>query len=205
MPAQWQYKMFVGSKEHSDLTDQQLIGKYKQSENKEWVGILFMRYTHLVYSVCYKYLKDEDEAKDFTMQVFEQLLGKLLEHEVSNFKGWLHMVVKNHCLMHLRKVKSIRGHQKKYKEITPAHVESDFDEHPNIEFEKEAKIRNLELAMNDLNQKQKTCISLFYLQKLSYQEVADRTGFTLKEVKSYIQNGKRNLKIILTKLYEQQG
>ena len=54
-------------------------------------------------------------------------------------------------------------------------------------------------SLEELNPEQKQCLILFYLEKKSYQEISENTGFSLMQVKSYIQNGKRNLKILLDK------
>lgn len=180
------------------------------------VGELFQRYTHLVFGVCMKYLKDEDEAKDGVMQIFEKILTDLHRHNVDNFKGWLYMVAKNHCLMYFR--------SKKIHVELPRHLTDDFgndnysddstfqpehDGSPGMPVElvsnlhlngedKEKQLTLMESAIKELKEGQKICIELFYLQEKSYEEVAKMTGYTMKEVKSYIQNGKRNLKIIMT-------
>ena len=56
--------------------------------------------------------------------------------------------------------------------------------------------------MELLNPEQKQTVELFYLQEKSYKEIVDQTGFSMNDVKSYIQNGKRNLKIMLSKTDE---
>ena len=196
-----------------DCPDSELIQKFKETSNNEIIGELFQRYTHLVFGVCMKYLKDEDEAKDGVMQIFEKLITDLHRHNVDNFKGWLYMVAKNHCLMYFR--------SKKIHVELPRHLTGDFGDDNNSDestFQSEQDGMNMELVSNvhlngedkekqltlmesaikELKEGQKICIELFYLQEKSYEEVAKMTGYSMKEVKSYIQNGKRNLKIIMT-------
>ena len=178
--------------------DEELIELYKSCKGNEGVGILFKRYTHMVYAVCMKYLKDEDVSKDAVSQIFEKLLTDLKKHEIQFFKGWLHTVVKNHCYMQLRtKPKEVSG-------MAPYVMETDGGLHqgaPSLEEkqEEELKLQQMEAALTKLDQHQQQCIQLFYLEQKCYQEVATITGFTLNQVKSYIQNGKRNLKIIMLK------
>lgn len=180
------------SRNLSSLPDLELIAKYKAEEACSLVGILFERYTHLVFGVCMKYLSDEAESKDAVMQIFEKLLTDLKIHEVENFKSWLYSVTKNHCLMFLRKNKTRQKHEKEFFENSETNIVEFVDElHLNNKNNEEAKLDN---AIAKLNIKQKKCIELFYLQEKSYKEVADITGFSLKQVKSFIQNGKRNLK-----------
>ncbi|MEZ4828130.1 MAG: sigma-70 family RNA polymerase sigma factor [Bacteroidia bacterium] len=181
------------------LSDEELVNGYKESGDTAFVGELFERYTHLVYLVCMKYLKDELESEDMAMRIFEKLLTELKKYEVRSFKYWLHTVTKNQCLIWLDKSKRAREKADHYLETTPGFVESQevlslLGEGDSME----KKLIRLESAIESLNEEQRICVELFYLHQKSYQEVADQTGFSMKQVKSYIQNGKRNLKITLS-------
>ena len=176
-------------------TDQQLLDNFKKDRNNEWLGMLFERYTLLCYGVCRKYLRNEHEAKDCVQQIFLKAITELHKYEVRYFKSWLYMVAKNHCLMKLRE-----------KQGKPAPVPSEevlADEaDPASKYthlEKERKLDLLGESLEELNSEQKQCVTLFYLSKKSYQEIAVETGFSVMQVKSYIQNGKRNLKHLLEK------
>ena len=184
----------MGLQDLSHLTDQELIAGYKANADKAFVGELFRRYTHLVFGVCVKYLRDEDEAHDAVMQIVEKLFEDLKKHEIKQFKSWLHTVAKNHCLMHLRSKKSETQKAQELKKDWPVVMESDTESHLN----KEVQLDRLEEGIQQLKDEQKICIELFYLKEKCYQEVASITGYDLNQVKSFIQNGKRNLKLILT-------
>jgi len=146
-----------------------------------------------------KYLKNEDRSKDAVMQIFEKLFTDLLKHKVENFKPWLHMVVRNHCLGLLRKDQSLKKNEITYKtEFDFMEIED--DEHLISENKHEKNITNLGNALKQLKTEQKECVELFYIQEKSYNEITDLTGYPIKKVKSYIQNGKRNLKLILEKM-----
>ncbi|MEO8150045.1 MAG: sigma-70 family RNA polymerase sigma factor [Bacteroidia bacterium] len=177
--------------------DLQLIALYINDDDKEALGILFERHSMLAYGVSMKYLKDEDESKDAVMQVFEKLMVDLKKYKVENFRAWLHTVVKNHCLMYLR---SHAAKEQRYEEVQNYLSESvETENQLHLAIEKEQKLSSLEVAMTYLNEQQQKCIQLFYLREKSYEEVAVETGYTMNEVKSFIQNGKRNLKIIMEK------
>jgi RNA polymerase sigma factor (sigma-70 family) len=175
----------------ASLSDEELIARYKQSEDNAYIGELYKKYTHLVLGVCMKYLRDREEAKDAVMQIFEKLMSDLKKHEVANFRGWLHMVAKNHCLMKLRNKTQMLDIDQ-LRESSDNVVEFNYDLHPVNE--SEMQLGNLEEAISCLDEDQRKCVELFYLKERSYKDVADATGFTLNQVKSYIQNGKRNLK-----------
>lgn len=196
--------MFFKKKPNIDqYSDQELIQHFQKNGDNALVGVLFKRYTHLVFGVSLKYLKAEEAAKDMTMQVFEKLLLKLKDQPVENFKSWLHVLTRNECLMHLRKQKvrgtdntiSLNGNH--FMEIEPV-------AHPNEEDPLEGDLNKLETCIGKLKTEQEACIRLFYLEKKSYQEIEQQTGYELKKVKSYVQNGRRNLKICVESLREQE-
>jgi len=167
-------------------TDNELILLYKEKGDLAIVGELFMRYSSLVYGVCLKYLKDRDEAKDMAMQMFEKLSVTIKGHEIENFKSWLYVSTRNQCLMQIRREKG------KFKV-----VENSLLLHLTVENELEDDLTRLEKCISKLAEGQKQCVELFYLQEKCYKEIADTTGFDLNKVKSFIQNGKRNLKICM--------
>jgi len=181
-------------------TDMELLRLYKESGELEYWGELYARYTSLVYGVCLKYLKDRDEAKDAMMQLFEKLVASLLTHDVENFKSWLYITARNHCLMQLRaqkaKPSSISFPEGK-QGFSPELVENQFLLHLDEEPEMEQNLSKLEKCIDQLVNDQRQCVRLFYLQEKCYKEITGLTGFDLNKVKSYIQNGKRNLKICM--------
>jgi RNA polymerase sigma factor (sigma-70 family) len=182
---------------YDHITDQELLEYYSNDGNQEWIGILLQRYTLLLLGVCMKYLKDETEAKDCVQQIFLKVLTEIPKYKIEYFKSWLYMVAKNHCLMRLRD----KG-AKTVKELTDQYVaEQETDKQDVIANEQTYNL--LEEAIGELNEEQRLCVNLFYLQKKSYQQIAEQTGYSLMQVKSYIQNGKRNLKIILERKLKQ--
>lgn len=176
------------------FSDQELIYKYKTTGELTYLGELFIRYQTLVYGVCLKYLRDRDLAKDAVMQLFEKLNNTLKTHEIENFKSWLYTTTRNHCLMQIR-----AGKGKFTEEFVPERVENQYLLHPEEEQELEGNLNKLEKCIETLISEQKQCVTLFYLEEKCYKEIAEKTGFELNQVKSYIQNGKRNLRICLEK------
>jgi RNA polymerase sigma-70 factor (ECF subfamily) len=173
----------------STLSDIELIVNYKTSGDKQLVGELFKRYTNFVFSVCMKYLKNSYDSEDATMQIFEKIFTDLQRFEVANFKSWLHVIAKNYCMMKLRKPN---------REIyTDNFVEKDFDLHHEAANEKEQQLLALEKAIAELPADQRNCVELFYINQKSYKEITQQTGYDYNKVKSYIQNGKRNLQLKL--------
>ncbi len=169
-----------------------MVAAYKAGGDLAVLGTLYNKYMHLVFGVCLNYLKDEELSKDAVMQIFEELVVKLKIHEVQNFKSWLHVLTRNHCLMALRKTS-----RHTMVSLEDSFVENTGFVHLDVDDTKETKLTVMEKCMETLPEEQRVSVDLFYLQEKCYKEVADITGYDMQKVKSYIQNGKRNLKICI--------
>ncbi len=176
------------------ISDQQLLEYFYADRNNHWLGILLQRYTLLLFGVCMKYLKNEEEARDSVQQIFLKVITELHKYRVDYFKSWLYMVAKNHCLMKLRSKPGRLTETREQMAVTPEE-----DNSIPILVEKDRQLELMNDSLQELNNEQKLCVTLFYLEKRSYQEITEQTGFTMMQVKSHIQNGKRNLKILLEK------
>ena len=177
-----------------NLDDTEIVNLVKEG-NTDALGELFQRYSPLIMGLSLKYFKNVQEAEDLMMILFEKLPGKLKKGEVKNFKNWLYSVCRNECLMELRKKKVETGDLEKVE----FGIENESAQLLEEALQKEDMIAALETALLELNEEQRICVDLFYLKKTSYDEITSKTGYPLKKVKSYIQNGKRNLKLILEK------
>jgi RNA polymerase sigma factor (sigma-70 family) len=190
---------FRRSHKKSHFTDEELIHQYQLTRDTFYIGELYQRYTHLVYGMCLKYFKEEEDSKDAVMQIFEKLLQVLKTQEVTKFQPWLHVLVRNYCLMELRKRKTRdTTYLDPLAEVNPGILNTTQEDN----FPLEEQLQQLENGLYHIPEAQRTCIELFYLQKKCYQEIAAITGYNLNKVKSYIQNGKRNLKIYLEKQHD---
>lgn len=177
------------------LSDEDLLARYRATGELAWLGRLFERYAELVYGVCLKYCRDEQEAEDAAMAVFEQLVAKVREHEVHNFKSWLHVLTKNYCLMQLRKAS-----RRREESFDPQLMQSVDGRHHIIEFEEDnGQVKGLQHCMEQLPEEQRQCIQAFYLEGHSYKEIAGLREEEVGRIRSYIQNGRRNLKTCLEK------
>ncbi|HBS88777.1 MAG: hypothetical protein A2W91_04115 [Bacteroidetes bacterium GWF2_38_335] len=187
--------MTLFSKNIKKLSDTHLVLHYRNTGKNSYFNELFERYYHLVYGVCLKYLKNESESADAVLMIFEKMSDDIKNTEITHFKSWLYTVSKNHCLMKIRSDNRKQKHVNQFEQEYSAELTL-----PEInEYElTESKIQKLEKAINQLKTGQKECIVLFYLEQNCYDEIAKITGFTNNEVRSHIQNGKRNLRILMT-------
>jgi RNA polymerase sigma factor (sigma-70 family) len=185
------YALNKGISNH--ITDQELLARFYAERNNEWLGLILERYTLLLLGVCMKYLKNEEEAKDAVQQIFLKSITEMQKYRVEYFKSWIYMVARNHCLMKLRERQGKITSATENKLALQAQ-----EEEPDISpLEKDRLLEKMAIALLSLNKEQKQCITLFYLEKKSYQEIVEITDFTMMQVKSHIQNGKRNLKNLI--------
>lgn len=180
--------------------DEELLTLYQETEDIAFLGELYDRYIHLVFGVCMKYLKDQQESEDMSMQVFEKLIVAARVHQIKNFKSWLHVLARNECLMLLRSGKFKRDQSRV--SIKDDFMENAYALHLNGEERSEENLVELEKGIETLPQEQRECIKKFYLDQKCYKTIALETGYELNKVKSYIQNGKRNLKRYMEKIDE---
>jgi RNA polymerase sigma-70 factor (ECF subfamily) len=176
----------------SDAPDDELVARYKATGDVNVLSDLYQRYMELVYGVCLKYLKEEEDAKDAVLNIYEELVTKLMKYEVIHFKAWLYQLAKNHCLMSLRKSR----------QFTKAAVDISIMQnedvvHLNGVMEKEEHLNQMYVCLNQLIPEQKLTVELFYLQGKCYNEITAITGIEWNKVRSYIQNGRRNLKLCM--------
>ena len=170
-------------------SDHELLKKFSKTGDMDYLAELFSRYAHLIFAVSMKYLQSREDAEDMSIKVFEVLARKISDQDIANIGGWIHVVTKNECLMQIRS--SSRAKQREI--IFAEDVENEPVQHHMSETDVEESLRKLEDCINSLVKEQKQCVELFYKQEKCYKEIANLTGYELKKVKSYLQNGKRNL------------
>ncbi|QJW88145.1 sigma-70 family RNA polymerase sigma factor [Spirosoma taeanense] len=185
-------------------TDAEYVAAYRATGDLTVLGELYERHMELIYAVCYNYLRDEEEAKDAVMHLFEQLVTDLRRHDVQQFQSWLHSVARNYCLMQLRKnqahPKAALPTGETLDEEADTHwLTSLIDDSTNGKStELEEDLTRMEACLQTLPAEQRTCLTLFYFDQKSYAEIAQQTGYDLKQVKSYLQNGRRMLKLCMS-------
>jgi len=183
----------------TEKSDEELVQAYQSTGNTAQLGVLYERYVELVYGVCLKFFKNGNKAEDAVMDIFETLVEKVKTQDIRQFRPWLHVVAKNHCLMQLRK----KNFTVSFDEMPPAMqaqaVQSAGDVHPMDVLEENGAEQALADCIEKLAPQQKHCIQQFYFENRSYKEIAELTGEELGLVRSNIQNGRRNLRACMEK------
>ena len=181
-------------KKKNTPSDEELVMNYFNTGNKQLVGDLFEKHVKTVFGVCLFYFRDKDQAKDAVMQIFEKLMFDLQKTQVKNFKAWLSFVVRNYCISEIRKGKGKHFVPETYLdfEMAPTSLE---EEEKLEQVNDERMLDYMKEVLPELKENKRRCLELFYLKNFSYQQISEQLQFSINEVKSYIQNGKRNLKL----------
>ncbi|MDL2308214.1 sigma-70 family RNA polymerase sigma factor [Bacteroidales bacterium OttesenSCG-928-B11] len=183
---------------YAKYSDEELLDRYKSSGDTIWLGILYNRYISLIYGLCLKYLHNRETAKDAVMDIYEMLANKIAGYQITHFKSWIYTVSKNHCYHLLKEQKN-----EEIMENEEAIMENEDFFTLMEEPQNEAEIKALEYCMGTLPEEQRKSIRFFYLESHSYLDIVEKTGYTMNKVKSYIQNGKRNLKSCIINILNQ--
>jgi len=182
------------------LKDEEIIEKFKNDPDNKLLNELFTRYIHLTYNLCFKYLKNDEACKDAVIEIYEQLINDIKKYEIKHFKNWLYVKTKNYCLNKKNQKNNSKIELLFFEQIDNIFVEFPFFINHSTEEINIIDNNQMETVINKLNAKQKKCIQLFYFENNSYSEISDITGYDIKQVKSHLQNGKRNLKNLILSL-----
>ena len=180
---------------YQSFEDLELVRMYKASGNQEALAVFYKRYAGLLFGTCMKYLKDVEKARDASADIYTELVEKLPKYVVDQPKAWLYMLARNHCLQKLRKEK-----QHSETSFSEDFMQSADDFNLEEVQQKDTRLNTMHDCINQLKDEQKQTITLFYLEKKCYQEIAHITGIGWNQVRSHIQNGRRNIKICMEKL-----
>ncbi len=188
----------MNSNSNAPISDHELLEQFYATHDNRLLGTLLQRYTLLLLGVCMKYLKNEEAAKDGVQHIFLKAISELHKYKVAHIKSWLYTIARNYCLTYLR------DRHQNTRELSESIAADDDFFAKNSSMEKDRLLTCMEEAIPQLNKDQKTCVTLFYLQKKSYTEICEATGYSMMQVKSHIQNGKRNLKTLIEKKLQQK-
>ena len=176
-------------------SDESLLRRFQQRDDISALSRLFKRYSHQVLALCHYYLKNKEESKDALMDIFHKVMQSQPKEDIKNFKAWLQVVIRNHCLIQLKKRKKTRAFLKEMEKIKKMDMEN--NRFYSLINEEKISSEMLYTALEQLSEQQKICLRLFYNDEMTYGEIKQKTGYTFNQVKSYMQNGRQRLKKLL--------
>lgn len=172
--------------------DEFWIRAYFQSGDSEYWGRIFEKYKKRIFLRCLTLLQDNEDASDLTSETFIKAHENIQKYDMKRpFFPWLQQIATNLCIDLLRRKTIIQ--------FTQTDEKIEFHSAEDVT----KKVENRELgdtilkALKSLKNHQKRCFCLFYIHRKSYKEIAELTGYSYNDVRSYIQNGKRKFKLVM--------
>mgnify|MGYP000282243201 CR=1 FL=1 len=187
-------------RDNDERDDEELVRAYQETQEQAAFAALSSRYLYKSYLVCLSYMKNEQDAEDAALDVWNSLPAKIKAHSIQQFKPWLYTVLRNHCFHLLKLAKRYQ-----FVELTEKSGQEgvEFPHYDPLNEERDT-YELLDEALEALDPEQRQCIVLFYFQDKSYRETARQMGVAEKKVKTLLQNGRRNLRNQLTKWHEKK-
>ncbi|MCB0637390.1 MAG: RNA polymerase sigma factor, partial [Lewinella sp.] len=181
----------------SGLSDEELLAAARGRRRERFCDEIFRRYHVEVYGLCLYLLREASLSQDLTLQIFAKAFTELSGAEVSQLRPWLLALTRNTCLNHLKQAKKRQQARQDWQART-GEQNMLYAENRALEtfslLQEPGDDDRLHALLATLPAEQRRCLELFYWEGLSYREIAARTGFAEKQVKSYLQNGKRQLR-----------
>jgi len=144
------------------------------------------------FSVAFRMLGDEDQAKDIvqeTMITIWQKLKKIKSAEV--YKTWIYRIVVNKCYDQLRKRK--RNPEFMADEQSWTLISNNISEGPSADLENKEIAQIINFLTNKLSPKQKAVFILSDLEEMSNDEISEITGISKSAVKANLHYARKNI------------
>ncbi len=169
----------------AEETDFELLDRFRRHGDRAAFERIVARHRPWLHRVCARLLRSDEAARDATQDVFARVLNRLDTFRGDNFPGWLKAIAVNCCLNTIDR-------DKRWAPLEAAGEAPAADLGPELQLlrlEEGVRARHL---IARLPERQKIVFCLKYIDDCSYQEIERLTGFSNKEVKSFLQNARRN-------------
>jgi RNA polymerase sigma-70 factor (ECF subfamily) len=173
------------------LTDEELVSRIVTQNDSELFSVLYDRFSRLIYNKCYQFVKNEDEAKDLTQDIFLKLYLKLSSFQgKSKFSTWVYSFTYNHCVNYVN-----RSSKRKYETRLPEtfDIENYGEDIDDTSFHREKNGARLNYALKELPVNDRSILELKYNQNLSLKNIESVLGIGESAVKMRIKRAKERL------------
>ena len=187
------------------LSDESLIEEFLNGSSEAF-NVLVWRWQSKIYSFTYRYVQDEDDAKDICQMVFIKAFKNLQKlRDKAKFKSWLYQIAANISKDELKRrkkrdYKSIDEEWENEKGERLSHSELLTD---NANQEKEMNVKDMEniikYALKQIPEEQRIVIILKEYQHLKFTEIADILKIPVNTIKSRMYYGLKSMRDILLK------
>ncbi|GHV95534.1 RNA polymerase subunit sigma-24 [Spirochaetia bacterium] len=171
--------------------DDQLIVSQVVSGQKDLFRLLVRRHERAVYGMGLSFFRNAEDASDFTQDVFLKVYRSLSHFEGrSRFSTWLYKIAYNTAVNGVTRKKEYRSLAE---EEWPDVLASD-GETPERLLLRKAAGEAVQEALQDLPERYRVCVDMFFFYDRSYQEIEVITGFPVNTIKSHVFRAKKLLR-----------
>jgi RNA polymerase sigma-70 factor, ECF subfamily len=167
-------------------SDEELVSRYQLTGDPEYFAQVFARNRTLVFAACRRFFGNGSLAEDATQETFLRAYKNIHQFREGNVCGWLMRIAKNVCIDLWRKqrpeLEAVEAGS-----IDPSGI-CNLDHLTAMTH----AMKRVQEEMKSLAPAQRRCLEM-KMEGFSYEETAERTGLSVGEVKSHLQNGRRML------------
>jgi len=181
----------VGEEEkiESDLNDEIIVGQIVTGQ-KDLFRLLVRRHEKAVFAMGLGFFSNSEDASDFTQDVFLKAYRNLGGFEGrSRFSTWLYRIAYNTAVNEVNRRKEY--HSLADEDMNKLICSSETPERLML---RETARDAVKTAVNELPQRFKVCVDLFFFYDRSYQEIETITGIPVNTVKSHVFRAKTLLR-----------
>ena len=176
-------------RQEEDADDFMIVSQIVSGQ-KDLFRLLIRRYERAVYGMGLSFLRNAEDASDFTQEVFLKVYRSLSRFEGrSRFSTWLYKIAYNAAVNGVNRRKEYQS----LAEEGMAQLESNAETPEQILLRQTARQAVIE-ALEDLPERYRICVDMFFFYDRSYQEIEAITGFPVNTIKSHVFRAKKLLR-----------
>ncbi|MGB2759527.1 MAG: RNA polymerase sigma factor [Maribacter stanieri] len=185
----------VSDSVHEKYTDLELIEQIVSKNDSMLFGVLYDRYSKLVYNKCLGFAKSNKEAEDLTQDIFLMLFVKLGSFKgTSKFSTWLYSFTYNFCVNYVNRNKERKINDNSVKFDNQEDVPIDVTDDLLLQMQ----VDKLKKALELVDPEDKSILLLKYQDGASIKELEDILDLKSSAIKMRL----KRAKVKVTEIYK---
>jgi RNA polymerase sigma-70 factor (ECF subfamily) len=172
--------------------DDKTLMKNLATGDRQALRVLYERHAEFVYRVAYRFVGNEEDARDITQSVFVTIMQSANRYKPeAKLTTWIYRVVANRCINHRAKAgRRLRAHltEREFEELPAAD-----ENRPDRIADRTERVARLQAAIRALPERQRAALILSRFEGQSYEEIASILGCSKKSVESLLLRARKSL------------
>jgi len=183
--------------------DEKFLIKSAQKGSEDAWGLLVQKYSRPIYSICFQFTSNKEDAEDLMQEVFLKIYYNLNSFDTNkSFLGWAMVLTKNHCIDVYRKNKKEKNFLNSFNDFI-----FKIPSEENIEKEVMNKEKYLKLLeyLHQLPEETASMVLMKDLLGLSLEEISEIFNLPTGTVKSKLSRARLQIAEKLKEFFEKGG